>query len=360
MPSNDSAVPQSHSVIVPTHGRPDLLARCLDALSRAAAPSWSWDVVVVDNSLEHDRAANARTVESFGRSNFLYVAMEPLGLTAARHYGAASATGDVVSYLDDDSFVSETWLVGVFDAFVRRGASFVGGPNMPDYEIPPPAWLESFWATSDGVRYLTYLSLLDAGDHRRRVLATHVYGCNLSIRRDVLERVRGFNPDSMPPGRKAFQGDGETALSVKVEAAGYPATYEPTCGIRHFVPAARMTEEYFAQRAFAFGIEASFTAIRAERGMSPLEGVPREAELSALGSVKARLARGRDRISQRLGLAEAAREGSPEPEQFRQQLAEQQEAGWRFHRDAVDADSELARYVTRPDYLDAELWSVLG
>src|SRR5664280_2126047 len=122
--------PHSHSVVIPTSARPELLRRCLAALSAADSPAWEWDAIVVDNSPEDFCGANAAVVESFQLPQFRYTRMASQGLTAARHRGAELSSGDVVSFLDDDSFVSRTWLAGVEHAFLDSHATFVGGPNI--------------------------------------------------------------------------------------------------------------------------------------------------------------------------------------------------------------------------------------
>lgn len=350
------STPNSHSVIIPTYQRPDLLERCLSALDDAQPAPWSWDVLVVDNSPRGDRRANEAVVQSFQRPEFRYSSMEPRGLTAARHQGIVSTKGDVVSFLDDDSFVSNTWLMGIRRAFIESGATVVGGPCIPEYESPPPGWLDSFWGTSDGVRYLTYVSLLDAGDRQREISATHVYGCNLSVTRAALLETRGFNPDSMPAESMRFQGDGETALSVKLEAAGHKTLYDPSCGIRHFVPSSRMTEQYFEARAFSFGIEGSFTALRAEHGLTQRDGVPSKPPASVFGTIKGTLWRIRRGMRRLVGTG--GRHGVTEPEnsEMHERLQGCYEAGWSFHRDAVAEDPALVEYLLQPEYWDPSVW----
>ncbi len=107
----------NHSVIVPTSNRIEQLRLCLQALDSAQQPSAEWEVLVIDNSEEAARPANKEVVGSFGNSRFRYDSIPPYGLLVARHRGVELSSGQIVSFLDDDSLVSESWLQGMEEAF---------------------------------------------------------------------------------------------------------------------------------------------------------------------------------------------------------------------------------------------------
>jgi hypothetical protein len=57
------------------------------------------EFTVVDNSPDEDKRSVRAVVDSTGGSLTELIAIPPQGLMAARHVGAAHATGDVVAFL---------------------------------------------------------------------------------------------------------------------------------------------------------------------------------------------------------------------------------------------------------------------
>lgn len=109
------------SVVVPTHDRPDGLARCLDALARCGRPGTGLEVVVVDDGGARpaapvvERAADALDVRC--------VRQERRGPAAARNRGIELASADVVALTDDDCAPEPGWADALADAVEAAGAS---------------------------------------------------------------------------------------------------------------------------------------------------------------------------------------------------------------------------------------------
>ena len=333
------------SIVIPTCNHPDLLKRCLAALCHINNPSGDWEVLVIDNSEDHLKAESAQVVSSFQNLLFRYVAMPPYGLMAARHLGTELAGGQVVSFIDDDSFVSETWLQGIEQSFRDPNVVLVSGPNRPEYEITPPYWLDYLWVTNEYGRYLGYLSLSDFGNEPKEIPSTLVWGCNYSIRKEIFIQVKGSHPDYLPQQWKRYQGDGEMGLSVKVAALGFQAHYSPLCAIRHWVPASRMTFDYFGNRAFFVGLHCSFTNFRGEHGLGPLQGVPYSPPFH-------RARAWARRIKKRLLQSNLNKSREPDDVvKVRQHLEKCYQDGWNFLRSEITKDASLQEYVLRPDYM---------
>ena len=147
----------------------------------------------------------------------------------------------------------------------------MGGRNLPKFEVEPPAWLESFWdATPAGGRSCGWLSLLDLGESEREIDPNYVWGLNFAIRKRALHDLGGFHPDLIPPELQRFQGDGETGLTMKARSHCYRAVYQPKATIYHFIPASRMTPEYFEQRAYYQAVCDSYSNIRRQRSWASL------------------------------------------------------------------------------------------
>lgn len=92
------------SVITPTRNRPELLAQAIRSV--LAQTYGRWEMVVVDDG-GHDAKS---VVADIGDDRVRAVEVSHRGASAARNVGLDLATGDVVTYLDDDNELDPGWL----------------------------------------------------------------------------------------------------------------------------------------------------------------------------------------------------------------------------------------------------------
>jgi GT2 family glycosyltransferase len=112
----------SWSVIVPTHGRPEQLRRCLESLARVDWPAETFEVLVVDDGgvLAED------CVEAVG-PNARLIRQNHAGPAAARNRGAREATNERLAFVDDDCTVAPGWLAGFARALDEHPGAAAGG-----------------------------------------------------------------------------------------------------------------------------------------------------------------------------------------------------------------------------------------
>ncbi len=344
-----------HSNVIPTRNHPERLATCLSSIMEARNSSWEYEVLVMDNSDYHVRAANAHVVESCADSRFRYLPMTEVGLMAARHQGVEAAGAAIVSFVDDDELVLPGWFEGVRSCLRDSEVALATGPFVPRFEAKPPSWLEYLWQTDRNGRHMGYLTLLDAGDVERDIEPRMVWGGNLTVRKRVFAEVRGSHPDYIPSPWEAFQGDGEVGLTVKVGAAGYRARYSPDCAVLHEVPAERMTLEYLCRRAWFVGLHTSFTQARREHGMGADRGVPVASVMLRQPFLRRAAGRVRRVASARLARVIVPTRPATAAEQtaagVRRQLADAHREGYLWHREKLESVPGLRAYVCRPDFL---------
>jgi len=230
------------SLIVPTYRRPGDLLRCLESLQ--AQTLEDFELVVVDNAADAELAARVDDFNGQARIKAKYVAEPQLGLHNARHAGVRAATGDVLVFTDDDATFDPDWLVAYARAFAAHPEMVAaGGPARPIWEVPPPDWLPAYMRTHP--QMFPILSLLEPYREFRLSPDGYFFGVNMAIRREVLLKVGGFNPDSFG---SAWLGDGETGLNRKLWQRGLLVGYVPEAIVYHHVPAERLTLEYFRRR----------------------------------------------------------------------------------------------------------------
>lgn len=236
------------SVIIPTYNRPDFLPNTINSLLEQDFENY--EIIVIDNACLNNTKTLIESLRANCKCSLKYIRETNIGLHNARHAGAKEAKGKILLYIDDDVIADRNLLNEIVKFYSDSKVGCVGGKILPKWESEPPDWINLFpkW----------YLSILDDEDGPKEVKWIH--GCNFSIRKDLLFKVGGFNPDAFGDKKMWWmRGDGEVGLLRKVHNTGKKVIYNPNAVVWHFIPKNRMTIEYFKERAFKSGIEASFS-----------------------------------------------------------------------------------------------------
>lgn len=221
------------TVAVCTHDRVELLALCLQSLVRARAgapPDLEVDLLVVDNNPPDD--ATRRLVAA---TDGVRYATEPRpGLDFARNRAIAEARGEFLAFLDDDVVVDAGWFAGYCEAIDENpDTGAVTGLVLPaELETDAQVMFERRGGFRRGMHKLRY-----QGD---RLPGNAVYptgagmfgaGCNMVVRRELLEAIGGFDEalDTGPP----LPGGGDLDIFHRVLRSGHALVYEPGMLVFH-------------------------------------------------------------------------------------------------------------------------------
>jgi glycosyltransferase involved in cell wall biosynthesis len=342
-----------YSIIIPTCHK-SLVEQCLNYLTKINKPKFEYEVLVIHNTSQDDVQSVVKQYED-KIPNLSYLYEENFGQTVSRHRGAREARGCILCYLDDDSFVDKNWLIAIEDTFENRDVVIAGGNNSPLYDTPPPKWLKYFWRNTLYGKMLPDLSLISFRNRARQMPAWFVFGCNFIIRKDVFFKFGGTNPDVMPKDKQRWQGDGETALSLKLNKAGYAALFNPRIKIQHFVPQQRMLVEYFKKRYFYQGVSDSFSKIRKEHGFVYYDFIFCKASNKKsvkfpklLVRIYDKIAYEKSKLLRRLGQKNKSYAAYLE---VKRECDKAYQDGFAWHQNEVQNDPELLKWVLKKDYL---------
>jgi glycosyltransferase involved in cell wall biosynthesis len=261
------------SVVVATYNRARLLPGVLEALGSQELPSPSdGEIVVVDNNSSDATPEVVASVAKASPVPVRYAFEGRQGLSNARNRGVAEARGAVLAFTDDDVLPAPDWLARILEALDRWNAQGVGGRILPRWEVPPPCWVTENW------RLRRRLSIMDFEEGRLLALpmerTPQVWGANMAFRRELLERVGGFDSRLGMAGARLFRSE-EFDLIERALGFGFRIAYDPAPTVYHRIGPDRLKKSYFRRLEF----DSAFGDARAARAVDTpsLFGAPRSA-----------------------------------------------------------------------------------
>jgi hypothetical protein len=184
------------SVIVPTHNRPDLIARCLHHLLALDYPCY--EIIVVDNA--PDTNATQQVVEALAREapHVRYVREDRPGSPSARNAGTQAASAQYLAFTDDDVVVDRYWLAELMRGFtLDRDVVCTTGLILPlELETEAQVWFEQYSGYSKGFSQRMY----DLGEHRQQHplypfnAGSLGSGASMAFKAEVLHALGDFDP----------------------------------------------------------------------------------------------------------------------------------------------------------------------
>ncbi len=210
------------SIVIPVLDRVDLLAGCLDALA-GQAETCSHEIIVVANGTSAERLGAVRARDDI----VLVRSTVNLGFAGGCNWGARSARGRYLVFLNDDTEAEAEWLPALVraarsDARIGAVGSSLAGFDGTLQEVGGVIWSDGATHRLDrgqpapppgsdsGVRDVDYCS-----------------GCGLLVTREAWEATGGFDPEYFP----GYHEDVDLCLSVR--ARGYRTVVAPAARLRH-------------------------------------------------------------------------------------------------------------------------------
>ncbi len=130
------------TVCICTYKRAEMLSRLIKELqNQNNGELFTYSAVVVDND---STQSSRHIVEEMRKESSIAIAYhcEPeQNIALARNKAIQNATGNFVTFIDDDEVPHQDWLLNLYKSIHKFKADGVLGPVIPRYEEDPPEWI---------------------------------------------------------------------------------------------------------------------------------------------------------------------------------------------------------------------------
>jgi hypothetical protein len=208
------------SVVIVNWNQRDFLRACLGAVARQEGAEF--ETIVVDNG-SHDGSAEmaerefgARVIRNAGNRGFC----------AANNQGIAAARGEFVALLNNDAEAEPGWLAALLRACTRSPEVGMAASKVLVWEDPRRIDKAGHLIYPDGQNKGRGSGALDTGQYDREEEVLWPDGCAAMYRKEMLDRIGGFDEDFF-----AYGDDAELGLRARI--AGWRCLYTPEAVVRH-------------------------------------------------------------------------------------------------------------------------------
>jgi glycosyltransferase involved in cell wall biosynthesis len=243
------------SVVIPTLNRPDSLRACLSSLE--GQTMGDFEVLIIDGGPGKETRA---VIEEFSQRVPICLETYGGGLVSSANRGLGLARGKIVSRIDDDVVLSPGWAAAVVSTFeADRTVGGVSGPTIIPEEFQEGRDLTYFnrriseargfiWRILKRIYHGFFMEgeplavgrffrsgAFSLGSNFKKssslagpIQVDYLEACNMSMRRDLVEQVGGFDPKYVGVGEYH-----EPDMAFKIKNIGYRLVFIPEARLDH-------------------------------------------------------------------------------------------------------------------------------
>ena len=236
------------SVIICTYNREKYIYETLRRVAGNTLETSNYEIILVNNnSTDGTDAECQRFLSDFPDVTCRYFIETNQGLSFARNRGIKESTGDILVFLDDDSFIESDYLSHLSHQMeLHPEAMAFGGKIIPQFESGvTPRWICK-WTYS-------WVSAIDKGNKVCEFKdGSYPIGANMGFRKATIDKIGTFNT-ALGRTKKNLLGGEEKDIFNRLRAEGGKVLYFPDITIHHVIPDSRTTKEYIERLGFGVG-----------------------------------------------------------------------------------------------------------
>lgn len=208
------------SIVIPSYNRGEHLIGTIEAL--LALKRSDFEIVVVDQTRKHPKKVHKKLEELCANDRVVYRKEKEPNASRARNIGVLLSQSPIILFLDDDITPMDGLIEHHLSTYTDPKVSAVGGRiiwSLDDLERKVEATFSPLEAATKPELPVCYTSTPFEN-------ALHLITCNMSLRRDRILEVGGFN--------ERFRGYGEDIeLVARLRKAGGHTSYQPLAMVIH-------------------------------------------------------------------------------------------------------------------------------
>jgi len=236
------------SIIICTYNRDQFIYQTLEHIAKNNYDSAQYEIVLINNnSTDNTESECQKFTHDFPQIPMNYFVETKQGLSYARNRGIEEAKGDILVFLDDDSFVRNDYLHNLSEYVTKYPDMMAfGGKIEPLFETGiAPDWLCS-WTYS-------WVSAINKGDKVCLFNGkSYPIGANMGFRKECLQQCGVFNTQLGRTGKNMLAGE-EKDLFNAIKELGLKIYYFPELFVQHVIPEKRTTDEYIKRLGYGIG-----------------------------------------------------------------------------------------------------------
>jgi GT2 family glycosyltransferase/radical SAM superfamily enzyme YgiQ (UPF0313 family)/Tfp pilus assembly protein PilF/glycosyltransferase involved in cell wall biosynthesis/SAM-dependent methyltransferase len=217
-----SKKPMLASIVIPVFNQLEYTRQCLDALKKHTSEAL-YELIIVDNNSTdgtHEYLSGITGNVKILTNN------ENQGFTIACNQGAREAQGEYIVFLNNDTIPLDGWLTALTDTFKLSDDIGAVGSKLiyPDMRLQEAGGI--IFSDGNGWNFGRG-DIPDHGRYSRPVEVDYCSGASLAVRKDLYERIGGFDEIYAP----AYYED--TDLCFSLREIGYRVLYQPESEVIH-------------------------------------------------------------------------------------------------------------------------------
>ena len=238
------------SVIVCCYNSSTRIKKTLHALANQRFHSpFLWEIILVDNASTDNTTEISRSIwKGLNTEIELRIVFESqAGLGNARRKGISEASYQFVLFCDDDNWLDQHYVQGVFDILNNDPAiAACGGIGIPVFETQKPYWFDDYAEAFA-------LGSQEANNENGKIL--NLYGAGLAINTRILDELEMTKFTPLMQGRvgNKLSSAEDTELTYAFVLMGYKLYYSQELKFHHYLPKERLSITYLKKLFVAFG-----------------------------------------------------------------------------------------------------------
>lgn len=237
------------SVVICTYNREEFLTGLMDSIIKQSMDKRYFEILFINNN-STDRTASLcqQFIEQYPDYSIRYFNEPQQGLSFARNRGIQEASGEYITFADDDALLAPDFLYQVCRYLDGHpDIAEVGGPILLQYLDTIPKWGNPYMD-----RLFGYFRPSSSPYRMKKKNKRYPRGSNMTFRTAVFSKCGLFNT-ALGRIKRMLIGGEEKDIAFRILDAGGNIAYIPEALVYHLVPETRTRISFVREQALGIG-----------------------------------------------------------------------------------------------------------